>query len=349
MARLRGRFHFRTRGLLVSRSLLGTSHVLPHETRTVTLWFPVDDSELDEEDLIETALLRAAKFPPDEPPPKPAASIEISNLPTERDLFALVHVLRLDVDGEFPYGVADVRAEKGSDVPLEILHELCDDAQRLARAFVESARVRGRQPWLGISGEGPTGIGAGKLFDLDENAIIPASIGLRGSEVMLTKESDALDDDRLRAVIDGAVAAPSLADSLLTDAAYYEAFATPKDPTRALLISAVACEIKVKECLRRVVRPESQELLEVLLESPRDFSLAAFALFDKAARAACGRSLKDENKELHKRVNSLFELRNKIAHRGASTTPEQAAECLRSAVEAFRWLRDVEANARPGG
>jgi hypothetical protein len=108
-----------------------------------------------------------------------------------------------------------------------------------------------------------------------------------------------------------------------------------------VLLAAIACEIAVKNTLLEVASPHQRQLVESLLQNPRDFSLAAIALFDKPCLAVLGRSLKAQDTALYKRVEALFEDRNRIAHRAlAGLRPEKD---LRSEVgaarEAVSWVR----------
>lgn len=107
-------------------------------------------------------------------------------------------------------------------------------------------------------------------------------------------------------------------------------------------MAAIACEVAVKQSLRDAARPEQQELVELVLSSPRDVSLAAATLFDKGCKAVVTRSLKEENASLYKRVDKLFQDRNKIAYRGGEgLTDDVLAEHVATAREALEWLSTV--------
>jgi hypothetical protein len=68
----------------------------------------------------------------------------------------------------------------------------------------------------------------------------------------------------------------------------------------------------VKQVLHDLVRLEAAGLLDTLLESPRDFSLAAVALFDRPMAAVAGQSLRKADRPLWKKVDRLFTIRNAI-------------------------------------
>ena len=121
---------------------------------------------------------------------------------------------------------------------------------------------------------------------------------------------------------------PPSAEILLADARFLIGAAEPRDPSRALLIAAVACEVKIKTLLRQLSTPEQEPLIGLLLESPRDWLMAASALFDKPLRIITGRSLKDADRQLFTRIVQLFERRNALAHRGHIPTTNEALDSV---------------------
>lgn len=132
---------------------------------------------------------------------------------------------------------------------------------------------------------------------------------------------------------------------VLADARYYTWSDEWAAPERAVLLAAVACELAAKETLRESAHAETGALVELLLERPRDWSLAAVSLFDEHLRLVTGHSLRDDDRELWKQVNSLFQERNRIAHRGARMDGETARMLVDSAVQATEWLATVGAGS----
>ena len=104
-------------------------------------------------------------------------------------------------------------------------------------------------------------------------------------------------------------------ESLLADALYFLA-SDPPDPQRAVITAAIGCEVKVKQTIRSKAPAVLIKLIDLILDSPRDWSLAAIALFDRGAEAGLRLILGRTIGELFKRVALLFEVRNKIAHKG---------------------------------
>ena len=82
--------------------------------------------------------------------------------------------------------------------------------------------------------------------------------------------------------------------------------------------------------------------MELFLSNPRDWSLAAAALFDKPMKAVTGHSLRTSDPALWKRVEKLFVRRNKLVHRGEAPTDEDAKDSIDAALMVFRWLAAPE-------
>ena len=169
--------------------------------------------------------------------------------------------------------------------------------------------------------------------------------------MLLRQVSDeqVLDGDRLAQFLSATSkgSRPSLAQSILTDAAFYASDAEPPDPTRAVLTAAIAAELKVKQTLLEAAEGPLGELVALLIERPRDYSLAAIALYDKPLRIVLGVSLRESDKPLYKRIDTLFQRRNDIAHRGRPIDESEARELVGTAYSAFRALRTLAAERAP--
>ena len=108
-----------------------------------------------------------------------------------------------------------------------------------------------------------------------------------------------------------------------------------------MLLTAVSCEIKIKDALLFLAKSDQRPLVEWLLESPRDFSVAAVALFDNGLKSICGRSLREDDRFLFKCIQRLFEARNRVAHRGAEISYNDVAIHVNMANAAFAYLDRV--------
>jgi hypothetical protein len=79
--------------------------------------------------------------------------------------------------------------------------------------------------------------------------------------------------------------------------------------------------------------------LHVILDNPRDVTIATGQLLDKPMKAAVGVSLRDEDKGLFVAVTeTLFPLRNRIAHRGHPPTLDEAQTAFSIVERLFVWL-----------
>jgi hypothetical protein len=109
-----------------------------------------------------------------------------------------------------------------------------------------------------------------------------------------------------------------------------------------LLLAAIACEAKIKTLLVEIATTSQQPLVELVLDNPRDFSLAAAALFDKGLEAVTGVSMRRANRDLYKSVEDLFVHRNRFVHRRDMTLDESTIGAdLTAARAAFAWLDDL--------
>lgn len=96
-------------------------------------------------------------------------------------------------------------------------------------------------------------------------------------------------------------------------------------------------EVKPKAVLRLMAGEDKNELLDLLLENPRDWSLSAHGLFAKALPTLAGRALGDDHRELAKQVQKLFVARNSVAHRGEFITREDAVQHVKTAQTVIRF------------
>jgi hypothetical protein len=226
---------------------------------------------------------------------------------------------------------------------------LADEALALAERVLSDVlgivRAERGQSWLGLSSEPIPREGIASIVDCNTGARLPVGPTLRGPGARLMDVESALRPDDISAIVsrvaDGSQA--QVADTLLADAQYlaWGDLRAP-DSLRAVLMAAIACEVKVKVYLRDKTDPANLPLLDFILENPREVTVtAADGLFNKLMRTAQGRSLRDADKELFKSVVRLFEVRNAVAHRGEWPDVEEAKDLVRAAVRAFRWLDEA--------
>jgi hypothetical protein len=346
MARLRARFHFRLRGLLVDHKLLATRIETQRAGRTVAIAIPLRSVRLDAPTPTEVQLLDL--FSSDDPPPTPT-SVPLRAFATvaSQSPIVQVDVIRIEVVADSCISAADVRnlsvrtAGPDGQALLSKLSDLLDELHQTARSvmsdFTTWARVQGRQHWLGIGEESPYGLAWADLVDLDANEVLPVDkyIAATGT-IRFVEPRQVLRQeqvDQLRKVL-VAPQRPSLPEDLLADASYYAGEANPPDRPRALLIAAVACEVKIKDTLRERVASAAAGLLELALRNTRP----TVALFGKVCKEVTGRSLREDNRDLYNKLDDLFDRRNDLAHHGQAPTDAQVKESMQAAADVFRWL-----------
>jgi hypothetical protein len=201
-----------------------------------------------------------------------------------------VDVLRVEVILEAAtFGAADFHGPGTSPEVWERAKRDVEGAGRAADTAMERLiswiRARHGQVWLGLYGEDVRRVGSEEVVDIEAARRLPwpARLDMAFSVV---EPNTPLNRERLEALqpLVEAGSAPGLAELLLADARFIAASAEPPDPSRALLVAAVACEVKIKAFLRECANAEQAPLVELLLSNPRDWSVAAAALFDQPLR-----------------------------------------------------------------
>jgi hypothetical protein len=265
----------------------------------------------------------------------------------ERVVAASISAFQIAVLVESTVSSEDPREADKSD-GQRALNEAFEVAVAVAQEFLEWLRVQADQYWLAASHEPPQTMGTADLLDVESGRRVP-NIGYDHSLVLYShSEEDALSREGLRDVVDrlrGGQKARS-SDLLLADArdtlagtgAEGALAASRRDVRRAVLLAAIASEVKIKGTMREKSPPQRRDLVDVILKGWREVDIAIADLPHKAMKAAVGRSLHEDDSELFASVKALFTLRNRIAHYGAEPTLEQAREAVTAAVRLSSWL-----------
>jgi hypothetical protein len=114
----------------------------------------------------------------------------------------------------------------------------------------------------------------------------------------------------------------------------------------AILNIAIACEIYVKE----YVRKNGRTVYKNILEHHRDFTVPVLGYLDYVIKDIDGISLKEKCRELWSNIELLFELRNRIVHSGKATiaansgirhevSPRDVSALGRSVSKMIEWLK----------
>jgi hypothetical protein len=260
--------------------------------------------------------------------------------------------VEIQVDQELPAESSDAERQLNQRITkgLDTLRLMAGVARDFVMNYISLVRSKEGQYWLGPSTLTPRVRWLSQLLDHDGSQIPvgyndPFVVSYRSVDTALSKENHSqLLDQAAQGVH------PGLAEIFLSDAKLAASQPENPDLRQAVLLAAIACEVKVKEALMAVASPAQESLVNLLLENPRDWSMAAASLFDKAMDAICGRSLRTENRVLHKDISLLYENRNRIAHRGGTglSTDDVLRGHITSADQAFDWLNDIIATGQAG-
>ncbi|HCU52527.1 MAG TPA: hypothetical protein DGG94_22490 [Micromonosporaceae bacterium] len=239
----------------------------------------------------------------------------------------------------------------GPEPPVKEVYELAcriaDTAislgsERVA-GFLEFIRVD-RQFWLGLSMEPPRILDGPVLYDDSGDSHQRIPFGLVGGTVLqLYDQADWATETALTHAAASVVAGnvPPLEDRMLADARTILRRGPEALLPQALVLAAISTEIRIKRLLEELANEAQRSLVQILLNSPRDYSVAAQSLFDLPLKAVSGRSLKDDDRDLWKATGVLFTDRNAVAHRGASREVSTIRADVGTALRIKRYLISV--------
>lgn len=209
-------------------------------------------------------------------------------------------------------------------------------AEAAASSFVRHLRAAApRQSWLGLSAHPPVQYGLAQLEYRDSGERI-FGYGPRQSVIMRSSQLR-LDLADIEAVLEDVAARrePGISESLLADAWHLSDAEAANDQDRAILVAATACEVKVKQCIAERVHPSGKAMAKMILSRRSNLR----ELVDEVLLATLGVSLKKENFELFKQVESLTIQRNAIVHGGRrNLQAEQPLMPAQVGSSLFEWL-----------
>jgi hypothetical protein len=322
-------YYFAGNGLFVAGDTLGATYELTRNGTRVGIALPTDTE-------VYTG------FPPAEPSPRSGRVVAWEEDPPRT---LAVTVDRFEV-------TVDVSAEAPSG---DLIAEAFPLAAEVAEEFLTWVRVGASQTWLPNEHEGVTLGGPTRLLHADTGKEVQPRVAWQPPHAVFgTPASESVDLETLNDLV-GSIAAgvrPSVAATLLSDAhgvmapppVVSAATADRADTAHAVLLAAVACEVHIKATLRNKATAQHLPLLDVILDSPREVSVAAGQLTDKPMKAATGHSLKEDDKPLFKKVvDKFFPIRNKVAHYGHKPSREETQLVLTTADELFLWLNGLPA------
>ncbi len=208
-------------------------------------------------------------------------------------------------------------------------------ASQVVRDLMDWARTKDRQPWLAPPHIEPTPVGASWV----ENALGEKSPGVATEKSVIVMLSDeALPSGNVSKALDqDTFDEPA---SLLAEARWAVWPSRDADTKRAILLAAIALEVKASETLLDRADSTARPLVELLLarESSVNFMLT------KVSKSVFGETLREFDGRLDKAMKELYRLRNDIAHRGETPAPYEARAAVRAAEDVFGWLGEVGRN-----
>jgi len=318
MATIKAQFSFAVKDLVLTRSVYGAKIEFLRDGHQVQIRFPK------EEDGGSISSWSGSRSDPD---------VVVSNS------------LQIAVIGDAAIGVRDFtgpQQEEAFNKAIAFADAALNLAQAVASELLERIRIMG-QPWLCLHGQVPEW-SDDWLVDVDTGERLPTGATRCLGLVTARDRRSALDSSHLQSLpplLDDQRPPLPIAETLLADALYF-LDTHPPDTPRAVLSAAIACELKVRTVLRENSPHQKRACVDLLLEFPRDWSLAAATLFDKVTHAVFEHSLRTDDPTLYKRVVRLFELRNRIVHkRGEVVDTIDANEVVPAARAAFQWLNRV--------
>jgi hypothetical protein len=248
-----------------------------------------------------------------------------------------VRVLQVRVD--LGRGLADAGP---SDPDLRLLRDADDTCSKVVRALLDWARVEEGQVELSPAHVRPqlvTGRGVAWLEDRtgrrqDCWAIrSQVAVGLHPGAVERMGNIAAVPE----ALLSGLASLP-VGEALLVEAQRAVWPSYDADPQRAVLLAAIALEVKTPAALRAASRNEQRSLLELLLARHDEVPTSVRFQLNAVADLVFGESLKRHDGRLDTRIKSAFDLRNDIAHRGDTPTVDAARDAISAVRETFGWL-----------
>jgi hypothetical protein len=310
--------------LSVTRDALGKSYTLSHEGTPVEITIPrrADD------------FLFWRPFIPGEY----SAVFDIDSLGE-----VLVQVIRVTViiNADVSAATATIDNPDALGRAVEAIDRARDVASQVVTAFVAWVRATTRMTDLALSSEVPPLAGPVRAFEVGTG--LQFNVGPSTRSVVFARDPagkyslTAADWEEIIESVNRGDEAP-VAETLLADAEYYARHGI-RDFRRAVLMAAIACEVKVKAILRDLATDAQRSLVEFALESPREITItAAGGLFDKLMLVTLGRSLRQDNRQLFRDIEALYRVRNRIAHGGLMPDEAEAGRVVRAARQSFIWL-----------
>lgn len=319
--------------LPMERDALGRSYVLSHEDMPVEITIPQTVNDF----------LFWRPFVPGEY----RAILDVPGLEE-----VLVQVIRVTVtiNADVSAATATTDNPEALDYAVEAIDRARDVASQVVTGFVAWIRATTRITDLALSSEVPPLAGPVRAFEAETGFQFKVGPSLRsvsvGRDPTGKYSLTVADMEGIIERVNRAAEAP-VAETLLADAEYYARHAV-RDFRRAVLMAAIACEVKVKAILSDLATAAQRPLVDFALENPREITItAAGGLFDKLMLATLGRSLRQDDRQLFRDIETLYRVRNRIAHGGHMPDEAETGRVVRAARRCFTWLDDLPQSRVP--
>jgi hypothetical protein len=331
--------HFQVLGLWVNTEFLGTRETITYFGHKITLIYPEGQADFGinphDSGLCTLGVYRYdfSEFS------------EFSDF-TARDVLIIRAEIEVDED---PAAQISASVEHDAE-PLywqctAILTESINIACAFVQEYLDLVRYQLGQHWLGPSAWQVRPTWLCELLDNEGNKLpaeyivgFPIKDQFRDPQSVISRD---VHTTLLRKISEGTK--PKVAEILLNDAKYVGLESDHPDLRQAVLLAAIACEVKVKDVLTALASPDQKPILSRLLGNPRGRSMSAAALFDKGMDSICNRSLRKEDMTLYRNIEHLFQDRNKIAHKGGKGVSDDKVlrGHIKAATWAFVWLNEL--------
>lgn len=260
------------------------------------------------------------------------------------DDFVEVRLIRVVINLEVP---DPWNPQDSTNGETAVLRKLISESRAIVTDLCNWTRVLEKQDWMSPPERLPRLVSQAQLIDISdpESATLLPTMILSAGSIQVLPEKGILDRAGLARVGTALQSrgSPRPDDLLLADARHLVHWRKgPSDPELAILLAAMAVEVRTKAVLQDLATGDQADLVTLLIDNPRDWSLSAHAHFAKAIEAILGRDLGKEWRRTARAVQGLFEARNQIAHRGKKFGVEQARVHVDAATVAIESLASLE-------
>lgn len=253
----------------------------------------------------------------------------------------VVDLIRVQVD--MRRGLGD---EGSGNAERALIEEARPIGTSAVRRLLDWARTFDRQPWLIPPHMRPPVVGPAYL--VNEAGEMTHGYRDTGSVIVVHDPKDLPTGD-LRAGLSGEKIPE--AKSLLAEARWAVWPTVDPDTKRAVLLAAIALEVKTPEVLLSVADNTSRNLLECLYARFDETPMSVNFQLNEIAEIVLGEALKSSRGQLAKRVRDLYKLRGKVAHAGRTPDLREALRAVDTAEQVFAWLEShlTQNRSRPVG